>query len=100
MAKNGYPAPLRKTNSSEDKITPPLADSSMKWTIEYQEAGHFVRIVFRGIFNASDHLKMIEDILSQKFWHTGMPILSDDRNLSFEKVNIDVINQASENRQK
>jgi len=59
-----------------------------------------VRVVIEGNFNTFDHLKMLEEFISQEFWQPGIPILSDDKRLSFEGVNIDVIRQASLNHQK
>ena len=47
----------------------------MDWSIEFIEAENYVKVTLTGDFNASDHLRMIEEILGQKYWKSGMNIL-------------------------
>lgn len=98
MAKINYPQ-MKSTNPENDEATP-ILEPGMRWTIEYLKEAGFVRVVAEGNFNAPDHLKMLEELISQEFWQPGIAILSDDRLLSFDGVNIEIIRQASINRQK
>ena len=72
----------------------------MNWTIEYLEKLKFVKIVTEGDFTLSDHLAMIEDIISRKFWKPGMNTLFDHRKLDFNETTIALMKEASENHKR
>lgn len=65
----------------------------MNWTIENIEDKHFVRVVTGGEFNAADHRRMTEDILSQKFWKPGLNVLFDHRNLNFGVTSVPLMKE-------
>lgn len=69
----------------------------MNWTIEYIEKLNFVKIATEDDFTVSDHLAMIEDIISQKFWKPGMDTFFDNRKLEFNETTIDLMKKVSEN---
>lgn len=72
----------------------------MNWTIKYIEKLNFVKIVTEGDFTLSDHLAMVEDIISQKFWKPGMNTLFDHRKLDFNETTIALMKEASENHKR
>lgn len=72
----------------------------MKWTVEFSSSLSIVKIVTGGIFTVDDHLKMVEDIISQPFWKPGMDTLFDHRNLEFVKTDIQIMKAVSENHKK
>lgn len=69
----------------------------MDWSIEVSGDKNYVKVVLEGAFNTSDHLRMIEDTLSHKYWKSGMNVLIDSRNVSYLNSGIDVMRQASDN---
>lgn len=72
----------------------------MNWTIEYIEKLNFVKIATEDDFSVSDHLAMIEDIISQKFWKPGMDTFFDHRKLEFNETTIDLMKKVSENHKR
>lgn len=72
----------------------------MNWTIEYIEKLNFVKIATEDDFTVSDHLAMIEDIISQKFWKPGMDAFFDNRKLEFNETTIDLMKKVSENHKR
>lgn len=72
----------------------------MNWTIEYIENLNFVKIVTEGVFTVSDHLAMVKDIISQKFWKPGMNAFFDHRKLEFIETSIELIKEVSENHKR
>src|SRR5215203_1947656 len=72
----------------------------MNWTIEYIEKLNFVKIVTDGDFTDSDHIAMIEDIISQKFWKPGMDTFFDHRKLEFNETDITLMKKISENHKR
>lgn len=70
----------------------------MKWTVEYTEKLKYVRVNIKDEFNVQEHLKMIEDIVSQKFWCPGMPILFDGRAVYLGNTDFNTVMQASRNQ--
>lgn len=73
------------------------ARKSMDWSIEFANDKNYVKVVLTGDFNASDHRRMIEDVLSQKYWKSGMNILLDSRLVDYNKATLDVMRQAGDN---
>jgi hypothetical protein len=69
----------------------------MDWSIEFAKDENHVKVTLAGSFNASDHLLMIEDILSQKYWKSGMNLLIDSRLVDYSKATLDVMRQAGSN---
>lgn len=72
----------------------------MNWTIEYIKNRNFVKIITEGDFTISDHVAMIEDIVSQKFWKPGMDAFFDHRKLEFNETNIEFMKKVSENHRR
>ncbi len=72
----------------------------MNWTIEYIKEKNFVKIVTEGDFTVGDHLKMIKDIISQKFWKPGMNTFFDHRKLEFSETTVELMKKVSENHKK
>jgi hypothetical protein len=69
----------------------------MNWTIEYIKNPNFVKIVTEGDFSVSDHLEMIKDITSQKFWKPGTDTFFDNRKLEFNETTVELMKKVSEN---
>lgn len=72
----------------------------MNWTTEYIEKQNFVKIVTEGDFTVNDHLTMIKDITSQKFWKPGMNVFFDHRKLEFNETTVELMRKVSENHKK
>ena len=71
-------------------------NSEYTWTIEYLERQNIVKVVVENNFSADGHTKMIEDVVSQKFWNPGMSLLVDDRKVIFKKTDIKLVKKVSE----
>jgi hypothetical protein len=69
----------------------------MKWTVTYDEENDYVRVTTEGVFNVTDHLEMIEDILSRDFWRPGMAAFFDHRLLDFGESTFEIMMEASAN---
>ncbi len=69
----------------------------MDWSIEFVENKHYVKATLTGNFNPGDHLRMIEDILSRKYWKSGMNVLLDSRQVSYLNASIDDMREAGNN---
>lgn len=69
----------------------------MDWSIEFNKDKSFVKVTLAGDFTASEHLRMIEDVLSQKYWKSGMNLLLDSRLVDYSKATLDVMTQAANN---
>lgn len=72
----------------------------MHWSIELIEDKNYVKVMLTGAFDAGEHLRMVEDILAQKYWKSDMSVLIDSRNVSYLNVGIEVMRQASDNMAK
>jgi len=72
----------------------------MNWTIEYSKQNNFVKITTEGVFTLNDQIKMIEDVISQKFWKPGLNTFIDHRKLEFIKTDISFIKEVSKNHEK
>jgi hypothetical protein len=69
----------------------------MDWSIELVKDKNYVKATVMGIFNTSDHLLLIEDIVSQKYWKSGMNLLADIRLVDQSKATLDGMRQAASN---
>ena len=69
----------------------------MHWNVELSEADEYAIVTTSGTFNAADHLRMIEDIVSRPGWRPGTDVLFDHRGLSFGNANLADMYQASAN---
>ena len=69
----------------------------MEWSIEFKKDKNYVKVTLTGIFNASEHLRMIEDVVSQKYWKSGMNLLLDSRLVDYSKATLEVMRQAGSN---
>lgn len=72
----------------------------MNWTVQKLETEPFVRVAAQGVFDPDEHLEMLDDLLSRRFWQPETPVLFDFRNVEFGETNLDDVRQASLNRQK
>jgi hypothetical protein len=69
----------------------------MNWSIEFVEDKNYVKTTLAGDFNPSDHLRMIEDILSMKYWQSGMNVLLDSRQVNYLNSGIDAMKETGNN---
>ena len=69
----------------------------MNWIAEYIKDKEFVTVVTSGNFSLEDHARMIEDIVSRKFWKPGTDVLFDNRGLEFGQTDIEAMRRASTN---
>jgi hypothetical protein len=67
----------------------------MKWTFEFIENKKYIRVVSEGVFNAREQAQLIEDLISQSFWHKEMPVLFDNRKLDYSVGGAAAIREAS-----
>jgi hypothetical protein len=58
----------------------------MEWTIEHDPEMPYLVVRTRGEFNLQDHLRMVEDILSQPFWAPSTDVLFDHREMEFGNI--------------
>ena len=72
----------------------------MNWTIEFIKNPNFVKVVTNGDFSIDDHVEMIEDIITQKFWKPGMDTFFDHRKLEFNETTIELMKKVSENHKR
>jgi hypothetical protein len=69
----------------------------MDWSIQFTKDKDYVKVTLEGDFNASEHLRMIEDILAQEYWRSGMNLLIDSRSVDYSQATFDVMMQAGSN---
>lgn len=69
----------------------------MRWTVEPGGEGGFVVVATSGKFDVSDHLRMIEDILTRPYWVPGTPVLFDHRQLDFGDAGFESMEEAGAN---
>lgn len=69
----------------------------MKWTVNFNEVCGAAVVRTRGVFNVSDHGRMVEDIVSREEWRPGHSILFDHRELSFDSIGYEDMVRAREN---
>lgn len=72
----------------------------MDWTIEHFEQSRLVKITPTGTCSIDENLRMIKNLVSQKFWKPGLNTLFDQRNLDLNGTSIDVMREVSENFKK
>jgi hypothetical protein len=61
------------------------------WKIEIIKEREIIRVIIEGDFTAADHLRMIEDIVSNKVWRPGMDALFDGRKVQFGENGFDLM---------
>lgn len=69
----------------------------MKWTTVFKEDRNFIRVDIEGVFDVGDHLRMIQEIVSNKDWKPGMDALFDNRKVHFGENGFDLIWRAGMN---
>jgi len=69
----------------------------MHWTVELSGPDGYAVVTTSGRFDVSDHLRMIEDIVSRPGWRPGTDVLFDHRALSFGDADLRAMYQASAN---
>lgn len=67
----------------------------MKWAFEYVKDKKYIKVVTEGVFTAKEQARLIEDLISQPFWHKGLPVLFDNRKLDFSVGGTAAIKEAS-----
>jgi hypothetical protein len=67
------------------------------WTVKFNELCGAAVVRTRGVFNVSDHGRMVADIVGRDEWRPGQPILFDHRELSFDGSGYDDMVRAREN---
>ena len=63
----------------------------MNWTIEVNNACHFVRVTAQGDFTVIECVGIKEDVISLDCWHPEMNVLIDYREVSFNNLNINAL---------
>lgn len=69
----------------------------MKWIVEIPEADRHAVVTTSGTFCVSDHLRMIEDIVSRPGWSPGTDVLFDHRQLTFGDADFGTMSRARAN---
>lgn len=69
----------------------------MQWEVELPGADGYGVVTTSGVFDASGHARMIEDITSRPDWRPGMDVLFDHRALDFSEADLRAIYHASGN---
>jgi hypothetical protein len=69
----------------------------MRWTVDLSGADEYAIVTTSGTFDAADHLRMIEDIVSRPGWRPGTDVLFDHRGLSFDDADLAAMYQAGTN---
>ncbi len=72
----------------------------MNWTVEKLETEPFARVALKGVFDSDDHLRMLEDLISRRFWKPSTSVLMDFRGVEFTDTNIEDVKEASANRRR
>ena len=55
----------------------------MEWDVVFDESRGAAIVSTRGKFNATDHARMVEDVVSRAQWRPGHPVMFDHRGLDF-----------------
>jgi hypothetical protein len=69
----------------------------MHWTVEIPGVDGYAVVTTSGTFDVSDHLRMIEDIVSRPGWRPGTDVLFDHRALAFGDAGFRAMQQAGGN---
>lgn len=69
----------------------------MNWSIEFTDGDGYAKVALEGRFNASDHRRMIADVVSRDFWKSGMNVLFDSRLVDYTSATMEVVRQAADN---
>jgi hypothetical protein len=71
----------------------------MDWTVVFDESRGAAIVTTRGAFTATDHARMVADIVSREQWRPGHPVLFDHRVLDFGESGYVQMSAALENHQ-
>ena len=63
----------------------------MKWTIQFDNSGNFVKITCEGQFKVEDSNSLKGELISNPKWQPGMNILLDHRQTGFSGVSADTL---------
>jgi hypothetical protein len=69
----------------------------MQWTVELPGDEGYGVVTTAGVFNVSDHARMIHDIVTRPGWRPGSDMLFDHRALDFSGADLRAIYQAGDN---
>lgn len=66
----------------------------MKWEFEFLLSPDYLRVTVQGLFTLEKQTEMFEEISALNEWHSGMPILFDNRQLKMTGVNESAIKRS------
>jgi hypothetical protein len=69
----------------------------MHWSVELPVEGGYAVVTTSGTFDVSDHLRMIEDVVSRPGWRPGTDVLFDHRGLEFGDAGFRAMREAGGN---
>ena len=72
----------------------------MRWTVDLPGADGYAVVMTSGTFDVSDHVRMIDDIVTRPGWHPGMDVLFDHRALDFGEADLRTMYQAADNHRR
>ena len=69
----------------------------MRWTVELPGGDGYAVVTTSGVFDVSDHVRMIQDIVTRPGWRPGTDVLFDHRALDFGEADLRAMYQAGDN---
>jgi hypothetical protein len=72
----------------------------MRWTVELPGNDGYAVVTTSDTFNASDHVRMIDDIVTRPGWQPGMDVLFDNRALDFSEADLRTMYEAADNHRR
>lgn len=69
----------------------------MHWTVEPPGAEDYAIVTTSGTFSVTDHLRMIDDVVSRPWWRPGTHVLFDHRGFNFGDADLRSMYEASSN---
>jgi hypothetical protein len=72
----------------------------MEWTVSFDEHRCAALVKTRGVFNTTDHERMVADIVGRDGWRPGHRILFDHRELSFAGASFSDVVTARDNHER
>jgi hypothetical protein len=72
----------------------------MRWTVELPGTDPYAVVTTSGVFDVSDQLRMIQDIVTRPGWRPGTDVLFDHRALDFGEADLRAMYQAGDNHRR
>ena len=69
----------------------------MEWDVVFDESRGAAIVSTRGVFNATDHARMVADVVSRAQWYPGHSVLFDHRELDFGMAGFATMSAARDN---